>query len=110
MCAGRFHAHRDAAERRHRVEDKLPAVPPNHRADFLRRVEHAGGGFAVHQRDMRDRGIPGQNFFRLVKVCRLCLRLAKLDGVDAEHACDGRDAGPVGAVIEHKQFAISGDH
>ena len=48
---------RQRAERAHRVDDQAASVLRHDGRDLVQRIEDAGAGLAVHQRDMRDRRI-----------------------------------------------------
>ncbi|CSB08174.1 Uncharacterised protein [Vibrio cholerae] len=68
------------------------------------RVQHAGGGFAVHNRHMRNCRIMGQHIGNLIKI-----RLRRFSGsnnttCDIQVLRDLRDACAISTVINHEQL------
>ncbi len=95
------------AERAHRVDDQRLAVPCADRGDPRERIEDAGAGLQVHQRDMRDARLAGEQGVDRLGAGGLVLGERQLDGLDPEPAEDLQDPRAVGAVVGHQHHPVA---
>ncbi len=99
---------RDRAEGAHGVDDERLAELLGHLADGLDRIEHAAGGLAVDDHDVRDGRIGRQGGPHVGGRRRLRLRILERRQGDRLHGGHLGDPLAVGPVDQHQQLALRG--
>ena len=74
---------------------------------LLERIEDAGAGLAVHERDVGDRRIRLERALDVGGGHLGVLRVVDRRQLAAEHAADARDALAVGAVLRHEHVSTA---
>lgn len=97
---------RQGAERAHRVDQEPPAGRGGDCGDAFDRVEDAGGGLAVHRRDVRDRPVCGQRPCQRGDIVGPVLRRLERHHLAAVIARHLDHALAVGAVDQDQQPAV----
>ncbi|MNX78032.1 hypothetical protein D3C86_1096010 [compost metagenome] len=95
------------AERTHGVDDQAFAVLRNDVGNFRQRVEDAGAGFAVDQRNVSDAGISAQQTIDVGGGGRFVFGGFESAERAAQHFANLRQAFAVGAVDQHQHLAIA---
>lgn len=97
---------RQRTERAHGVDDQALAVAFDHPGDLGQRVEDAGAGFAVDQRDMGNARVGGQQAVDVGGSGRLVLGGFEGAVGAAQYLADLCQALAISAVDQHQHLAV----